>query len=93
MICSEKLAETFNPISFKDFQELSSNPDFQILDTRSTSKYEESHIPNSINVPLNSKFAIFAASCLDFNKEILVICEEGTDQEVAIRLMRTGLEK
>ena len=63
----------------------------QILDTRELEHYAKEHIAKSINIPLQSKFAIWSATALDFEKSILLVCEENTEKEAAVRLARTGL--
>lgn len=63
----------------------------QILDTRKQGEFELGYIPKSINIPLDSQFAIWAATILDFDKPILLVNPVDKDKEVVKRLARTGL--
>lgn len=61
------------------------------MDTRKFAEFEKGYVPGSINIPLDSQFAIWAATILDFDKPILLVNEKGRDEEAVRRLTRTGL--
>jgi hydroxyacylglutathione hydrolase len=61
-----------------------------LLDTRTPDAFEKGHIPGSINVGLNGQFAIWAATVIDIESPLILICEAGSEKEAAIRLARVG---
>ena len=92
-LTSEVLNKKLKYIPLEEFEKLLLLEDYQILDTRDTEAYKNGYIPGSINVPLNSRFAIFAATVLDLNKKIIIISEENTEEVVITRLLRTGINQ
>lgn len=69
------------------------NIDINLIDTRESFLFSKQHIKNSINIPLNGRFAITAANILDVKKEVIIICNEGNEKESVTRLRRVGFEK
>ena len=63
----------------------------QILDARASSEYSEGYIRGSININLDSQFAIWAGSILDLKQPILLVVGAGREEEAVKRLARTGL--
>lgn len=51
----------------------------QILDTRSVENFKNGFIEGSINIPLNSQFAIWAGTVLDLVKPVILITEQGKE--------------
>ncbi|HNS12780.1 MAG TPA: MBL fold metallo-hydrolase [Bacteroidia bacterium] len=64
-----------------------------VLDTRDPDTFEKAFIPGSINIGLNGMFAIWAGTVLDIEKPMIVVCEEGKEEETILRLARVGYEK
>ena len=88
------IKKNLNYFSLEKFEELSLNEeDYQILDTRNIKDFKNGYIKGSINVPLTSRFAIFAATVLDLNKKIIIISEENTEKDIITRLLRTGINQ
>ena len=64
-----------------------------ILDTRENSKFVQSHIPGSINIGLNGQFAVWVGTIVqNLNSPMLIITDEGKEEECIIRLARVGYE-
>lgn len=64
-----------------------------ILDTRNASEFAKGFIPQSINIGLNGDFAPWAgAMIVDVNQPILLVCDEGTEEQVVTRLSRVGFD-
>ncbi|MDO6430356.1 MBL fold metallo-hydrolase [Flavitalea sp. BT771] len=64
-----------------------------ILDTRDPEVFAAGFIPNSINIGIDGNFAPWAGALIpDINQRILLITEEGREEEVIIRLARVGLD-
>jgi rhodanese-related sulfurtransferase len=77
----------FNTISPKDaYERLKSKEDIILLDVRTQEEYEEKHIPNSINIPLNL-LAQVEKKLPDKNKTIFVYCLSGSRSATASKLL------
>ncbi len=64
-----------------------------LLDTRDAQTFAKGFIPNSINIGLNGSFAPWVGALIpDIKQEILIIDEEGREQEVVTRLARVGYD-
>ncbi|MEY2828843.1 MAG: hypothetical protein RIQ33_701 [Bacteroidota bacterium] len=68
------------------------NDDTILLDTRTADQFTEGFIPNSLFIGLDGRFAEWAGTLLPFNADILLIADEGKEQEAATRLARVGLD-
>lgn len=64
-----------------------------VLDTRNPEVFEKGFIPGAINIGLNGMFAIWAGTVLDINRDLILVCETGKEEEGVIRLARVGYEK
>lgn len=64
-----------------------------ILDTRDAQVYAKNFIPNSINIGIDGNFAPWVGALIpDIRQEILIIAEEGREEEVITRLARVGYD-
>lgn len=64
-----------------------------ILDTRPATTFSQGFIPGSIFIGLEGKFAEWAGSLLPFDKDLLLVTENGKEKETVIRLARVGFSK
>jgi len=64
-----------------------------ILDTRKPDDFEKGFIPSSLNIGLNGQYAIWVGTLLDINQPLVLITEEGNEEEAVLRLARVGYEK
>ena len=64
-----------------------------ILDTRVATLFTEGFIPGSISIGLEGRFAEWAGNVLPFDKDIILVTEEGKEEETIIRLARVGFDK
>ena len=78
-------------ILISDFN-LFQDENINLIDTRDPILFSKQHIKNSINVPLNGRYAITAANILDVKKKLIIICNEGDENESITRLRRVGFE-
>ncbi len=67
--------------------------DVTILDTRKVEDFTAGFVPGSIFVGLEGRFAEWAGSLLSFTKPMLLITDEGKEEETVIRLSRVGFSK
>ena len=63
-----------------------------ILDTRKATEFTEGFIPESISIGLDGRFAEWAGTLLPFNQDLVLVAEEGKEEETLIRLARVGLD-
>jgi len=65
-----------------------------ILDTRSDKDFAEGFIPQSINIGLAGDFAPWVGALIgDVKQPILLVTEEGKEEEAVTRLSRVGFDK
>jgi hydroxyacylglutathione hydrolase len=64
-----------------------------VLDTREADDFEKGFIPGSINIGLNGQFAVWVGTLIDINKQLVLVTEEGKEEETVLRLARVGYEK
>ena len=85
-------SKALTPLSIKSFKE-KMKEDVTILDTRHAEVFTQGFIPGSIFIGLEGRFAEWAGSLLSFSKPIILITEQGKEEETVIRLARVGLSK
>ena len=76
-----------------DFEVVATEERPLVLDTRSASVFAKGFIPNSVNIGLDSNFAMWAGEMiLDIKQAILLVTEPGKEEESIIRLSRVGYD-
>jgi hydroxyacylglutathione hydrolase len=64
-----------------------------VLDTRSPNTFARGFIPNSINIHIDGSFAPWVGAMIpDIKQEILLVCDEGREEETITRLARVGYD-
>jgi hydroxyacylglutathione hydrolase len=82
-----------NPIDVSDFENLAENIGAIILDTRTSADFSLGFIPQSINIGVNGNFAPWVGAMIEnVNQPILLVSDEGTEEEVITRLSRIGFD-
>ncbi len=82
-----------NPLSPEDFEDLANQTHALLLDTRDPQVFGDAFIPSSVNIGLNGQFAPWVGSLItDMHQPILLIVEEGKEQEALTRLARVGYD-
>lgn len=79
-------------LSINEFKSAAENGAI-ILDTRAATTFTNGFIPGSISIGLEGRFAEWAGMILPFNKNIILVTDEGKEEESVIRLSRVGFEK
>jgi hydroxyacylglutathione hydrolase len=75
------------------FEAAASETGALILDTRDPDLFTQGFIPNSINIGIDGNFAPWVGALVpDINQQILIIAEEGKEEEVITRLARVGYD-
>ncbi len=64
-----------------------------ILDTRDAEVFSKGFIPNSVNIGIDGNFAPWVGAMIpDVKQEILLLTDEGREEEVVTRLARVGYD-
>jgi glyoxylase-like metal-dependent hydrolase (beta-lactamase superfamily II)/rhodanese-related sulfurtransferase len=64
-----------------------------ILDTRAPETFSKGFIPNAINIGIDGSFAPWVGAMIpDIKQEILLVTDEGREEEVITRLARVGYD-
>lgn len=64
-----------------------------IIDTRKPSDFIKGFIPNSINIGIDGSFAVWAGTLIpDVKQALLIVADEGREEEVITRLARVGYD-
>ncbi|MFA6086971.1 rhodanese-like domain-containing protein [Mucilaginibacter sp.] len=65
-----------------------------ILDTRNAAVFGQEFIPNSVNIGLDGNFAPWVGALItDIRQPILIVADEGREEEVVTRLARVGYDR
>lgn len=86
----EKGLKALSPIEFEAAADVT---DALILDVRNAAEFQKGFIPRSINIGLHGDFAPWVGSLIvDVKQPILIITNEGEEQESVLRLARVGFD-
>ena len=78
-------AETFETIVMEEHA--------VIIDTRDAQEFADGFIPDAINIGLNGSFAVWVGTLIpDVKQKIVLVVNEGKEQEVVTRLSRVGYD-
>ncbi len=82
-----------NPIDPADLEAMAEDTGALILDTRSPGEFHKGFIPNSINIGLKGDFAPWVGNMIvDVKHPIILVVEQGSEQEAITRLSRVGFD-
>ncbi len=79
-------------LSIEAFKKLQAD-DVLVIDTRHASVFTKGFIPGSIFIGLEGRFAEWAGSLLSFSNPMILITEDGKEEESIVRLSRVGFDK
>jgi len=90
---SEVLRKGTLPLSVAIFEVAANETNAIILDTRDPQVFAKGFIPNSINIGIDGNFAPWVGALIpDIKQAILIVAEEGRQEEVVTRLARVGYD-
>ena len=88
----EIINRSFNSLTAKEVNNVLREK-VTILDVRSVEDFSSSHIPGSIFIGLDGRFAPWVGEILeDVSKKLILIAPEGREKEAIIRLSRVGFD-
>ncbi|RPA70343.1 MBL fold metallo-hydrolase [Cyclobacteriaceae bacterium YHN15] len=89
----EVLDRGVNPLSPAAFEAAANETGAVVLDTRDAQVFAKGFIPNSINIGIDGSFAVWVGTLVpDVKQEILVVADEGREEEIITRLARVGYD-
>ncbi|MGI8951216.1 MAG: MBL fold metallo-hydrolase [Chitinophagaceae bacterium] len=86
------LSDALKPLPVKRFKELMNYENIILLDTRPADIFVNGFIPGSIGIGLEGRFAEWSGNLLPFDKQLILITENGKEKESVVRLARVGFE-
>jgi hydroxyacylglutathione hydrolase len=90
---NEVLKKGTHPLTVDAFEAAANETGALILDTRDPQTFAKGFIPNSINIGIDGNFAPWVGALIpDIKQAILIVAEEGRQEEVVTRLARVGYD-
>lgn len=81
------------PLSAEAFELAANETGAVVIDTRNAAEFAQAHIPNSIFIGIDGSFAVWVGTLIkDIKQNILLVTEEGREEEVVTRLARVGYD-
>lgn len=81
------------PLTPAEFEAAANDTGALILDTRAPQVFAKGFVPNSINIGIDGSFAVWVGAMIpDLKQQILLITDEGREEEVVTRLARVGYD-
>ncbi|WP_207511402.1 MBL fold metallo-hydrolase [Longitalea luteola] len=90
---TEVIRKGTHPLGVEAFEAAANETNALMLDTRDPQVFAKGFIPNSINIGIDGNFAPWVGALIpDIKQAILIIAEEGREEEVVTRLARVGYD-
>jgi rhodanese-related sulfurtransferase/glyoxylase-like metal-dependent hydrolase (beta-lactamase superfamily II) len=87
------LLKGYTAIPANEFKDFIDNKEVLILDCRDSETFAKGFIPSSLNIGLESNFAMWAGELIpDINHKIALVCPKEKEKEALIRLSRIGFD-
>jgi rhodanese-related sulfurtransferase len=81
------------PLDVDTFKAMAEHEGALVLDTRHQDFFAEGHVPNSISIGIDGNFAPWTGTLIpDIHQPIVLITEDGREEEVVMRLSRVGYD-
>ncbi|QHT71317.1 MBL fold metallo-hydrolase [Rhodocytophaga rosea] len=87
------LKQGLQALSPEEFETIANATGALVLDTRTAQVFAKDFIPNSINIGIEGSFAPWVGALIPgVNHPLLIVAEEGREQEIITRLARVGYD-
>ncbi len=80
-----------NALSVDEFERAIKNGAL-VLDTRHTDIFEKGFVKGALSFSLSGTYAIWVGTLIDINQPLLIVADEGKEEESIMRLARVGFE-
>jgi glyoxylase-like metal-dependent hydrolase (beta-lactamase superfamily II)/rhodanese-related sulfurtransferase len=88
----EVMAKGNHPLSLDEFKQHIQNGAL-VLDTRAPQTFTKGFVPRALNIGIKGGFAVWLGTVVqDINQPIVLIADEGTEEEVVLRCSRVGYD-
>ena len=88
------LSRGLNPLDPESFEILANESGALILDVRHQDEFIKGHVPQSIFIGLDGRFAPWVGALIgDVNQPLMIITPEGREEETITRLSRVGFDQ
>jgi len=67
--------------------------DILVLDTRHADVFTQGYVPGAVFIGLEGRFAEWAGALLSFDEPMVIVTENGKEEETVVRLARVGFDK
>ncbi|MET3114934.1 hydroxyacylglutathione hydrolase [Pedobacter sp. CG_S7] len=89
----EVLERGLIPLKPEAFEKTANNAGALILDTRTPQTFAKGFIPNAVNIGIDGNFAPWVGAMIpDIKQNILLVTDNGREEEVVTRLARVGYD-
>ena len=86
-------AQALKALSPQDFEDTALAAEALILDTRAPQTFAKAFVPGAINIGIDGQFAPWVGALItDIRQNILLVCDEGREEESIMRLARVGYD-
>ena len=90
---SDVLVRGNQALSVQEFENALTDNEVVLIDTRKPQNFAKGFIPGAINIGIDGSFAPWVGSLVPYKKQgILIIADEGREEEVVMRLARIGYD-
>lgn len=87
------LAKGTVPLDVDTFEYMANHESALVIDTRKEADFIQSHIPNAIFIGIDGSFAPWVGALIpDLDQPILIVADEGREEEIVTRLARVGYD-
>jgi hydroxyacylglutathione hydrolase len=86
------LLAALRPLPPREVERLSRDGAAVLLDTRAAKEFGQGHLPGSVNVGIDGRYAAWVGTVLDPRSPFLLIAPPGREAEAAMRLGRVGYD-
>lgn len=73
-------------------EEVEKMDDITLIDTRHKTEFAKGHLKDSINIQNNNSLANWAGWMIGYDENMVMIADEGNQEEITRKLMRIGLD-
>ncbi|MEO5675217.1 MAG: MBL fold metallo-hydrolase [Chitinophagales bacterium] len=84
--------KSLRALSAHEFEIEMKNSRIMVLDTRNQNDFEKGFIPGAMFIGLSGRFAEWVGTLLQMDDKILLVADEGKEEESVIRMARIGYE-
>ena len=88
---STAMQESLRPLDLLEVLELQQQGT-QVVDVRDAAEFAGAHLIGSINIGVDGKYAVWCGTVLDRERPIVVIADQGREEEAIMRLGRIGFD-